>query len=336
MAATTYKLFFGTANAGGTPTWTKFARADTGAALTQPTITEDGNGLYAFGVDWTLQPVTSIEYIATLNGVEVWDIIQSAEAQTPGTVAITAGTLNLNGYSTAGTILNRVATQVNLKTRADPLDGLDQNFTQMVEFLTTAGYDLCRQHTWTHLIREFTLTTDGSTQSYALPADFFDLVDQTEWNRTSRLPMIGPVSSQQAQFLKARLPALVINIIFRIQGNLITLPVVPPTAATCAAEYLSTYWVKSAAGTSPDMDHPGSKDDVCLFDPTLLVRAVKLQWLQAKGFDATIAQSEYDSTLASAIERNTGAQIISLSGQGRYSYDRLINGNQVPEGFWNQ
>lgn len=328
MAAITYELFFGTANAGGAPVFARFSRSDTHAALVAPAISEIGNGLYGFPWDWSTSSATSIEYVATLSGVELYDVISTAPL--PGSTSIVAQTLNLNGYSTAKTILNRVAVQVGLAERADPFDAVDANFVRLVEFLTTVGDDLSREHDWAHLIKEFTFVTNGVTQSYALPADFHDLVDQTEWNRTTRFPLIGPMSGQETQFLKAQLSNVLINVAFRLQGNLLVLPIVPPSGSTCAAEYVSSYWIKSATGSEPDNDHPVASGDICLFDPLLLVRGVKLQYLMHTGLDTTLAQAEYEKTLDHAIGKNTGAPKLSFDGGSRVA-DRFVNGDNVPQ-----
>ena len=77
--ATRYVLDFGSANAGGNPTFTLFARLDTLASVTAPTITEipGGSGEYYFDWDWTGLDYASVTFKATLNGVELADVIAS-------------------------------------------------------------------------------------------------------------------------------------------------------------------------------------------------------------------------------------------------------------------
>lgn len=334
MATQTYELFFGTANAGGSPAWARFARSDTHAALTQPTITEIGNGLYRFSWDWSSSTATAIEYIATLNGVELWDVISSVSA--PGSVTVTGSTYSTSGYSTAGTILNRAAVQLGLiqTYRTDPFDGLDANFVRLAEYLRTIGDDLTRDHDWTHMVKEATFVTDGVSTSYALPADFNDFMDQSGWNRSTRWPLIGPLSSQDRQYLKARLVNILLQVAFSIQGNLLTLPIVPPTGATIAFEYASRFWVQSAAGSSADSDSPVSKDDICLLDPLLLIRGIVLEYIKHGGpGDVVAAQADYDKTLEYCIGKNTGGGVLALGRRAR-PFDRLIDGRNFPEGNW--
>jgi hypothetical protein len=82
VASVRYEMNFGTVNAGGAPAWTYFVRQDTGLALTQPTIVEApwGNGAYYFDFDWSGTDATTISYMATLNGVDVYDVKEQAAA----------------------------------------------------------------------------------------------------------------------------------------------------------------------------------------------------------------------------------------------------------------
>lgn len=111
MAATRYELNFGSANAGGMPTFTFFARQDTGAALAQPAITEVGNGVYRFDYDWALAPAQVVSFMAALNGIELFDVISGLPATdvASGTVRyeVNFGSINAGGGPTFGFFRNQ-------------------------------------------------------------------------------------------------------------------------------------------------------------------------------------------------------------------------------------
>lgn len=222
-------------------------------------------------------------------------------------------------YETAGTILNRVAVQVGLSAVADPMGSSDPAFVQMVELLTSAGQDILSRAKWGHLSKEATFTTAGSQTSQALPDDFSDMVDGTLWDRTAMMPGVGPIGAVETHAIKAQQPASVFTILYRQQGPTLTFPVAPADGLTIAYEYLSSYWVMSSGSTEGDKSAPTVMSDVILFDPLLVVRAVKALWLSAKGFDSSAAVVEYEQTLRRAKAANAGARTLSLGGRRRTS-----------------
>lgn len=335
MAAQYYELFFGTANAGGAPTFVRFSRADTHDALTPPAISEVGNGLYVFSVDWSTQPYTSIEYVATVNGTELGDVISSNPS--PGQITPIVGAMtNLDGYPTAKTVINRTAVQCGKAAVADPYASTDPDFVLLCDLLDSLGDELLNGHQWTHLVLPFSFTTDGVTTSYAFPPGFQEMVNQTLWNHSTRLPAIGPLSFQQSTALQARLVNIVLNVVYQVQGNLLTMPIVPPSGANVTGMYLTRNWVKASGSPTPDKDRPTAQDDLLLFDEELLIAGLKLRFDENRGFDTTKSEERYDAKLEAAIGKNVGAQIASLGGNGRNTFDRMLDGRNVPEGYWPQ
>lgn len=311
-----YVLDFGSANTGGAPSFSVFARADTLAALTPPEFTEIGAGLYLFDYDWTAAPTASVAYKATLNGIELSDVISSGAAglSASGAVAVPAET-SLVGFTTAKDIINRTAVQCGLAPVDDPFGSSDVNIMQLVEFLNTVGDDLSREHDWTHFIRECSITIIPGQTTYALPDDFHDMIDQTGWNRDTRLPLVGPLTGEATQFLKTWVTGAITRTAFRIQGNLMVFPV-DTAPGKVVFEYVSSNWVQTeGSATGPDQERCTASSDYVLYDPLLAVRALKLQWRQAKEMDTTVALAEYQSTLEHAIGKNKGGAVLDLGGR---------------------
>lgn len=326
-APTPYELFFGTTLAGNAPAFVRFARADTHAALTAPNITEIGNGLYQFIVDWASQTTTSIEYVVSCAGVELADVIQGAPAA--GTVGVAVGTANWTGFATVAALLNRVAVQCGLSTVADPYASSDPDFILMRDLLVSVGDDILQEHDWTHLVLTGTILTNGSTTSYVMPASYKRMVPRTAWNRSTRLPALGPLSRQQSAALQASIMTIVVDVVFQMQGGVMFFPVVPPNGATIAWDFESRYWIKSSGGTAPDRAEPAAADDLLLFDPELLLAGVRLRFLEIRGFDTTVAATRYAEQLEAAIGENIGGgQALNLSGP------RAVIGPRAPEGNW--
>jgi hypothetical protein len=334
-----YVLDFGSANAGGAPVFTVYKRLDTLANLAQPAITEIGGGQFYFEVDWTTVAATSITFKAELAGLEQSDVISAPNIALQGSTVASAGVSSLIGYSTAGVLVARASVQcgfLNLTAAQiavyDPLASTDPNVVQMLEHLNTLGTELAAQ-VKAHLQREFTLTTAGGASSYALPADYAEMVDDTLWNRPGLLPLYGPLTPQAEQYLKARSVASAIRTPFRIQGNRLAFPVVPADGLTVSGLYVSSNWIQTAAsGTGPDADHVTAATDYVLFDALLVVYGLKLLWLTDKGLDNTAAGSLFKGRLEHVKGKVGGGQTLSLAGGG--CGERFIDGNNLPVSGW--
>jgi hypothetical protein len=242
----------------------------------------------------------------------------------------------LTAYPTALTVINRAAIQCTQAAVADPYAETNPDYILFGDLLVSLGKDLLNavDPGWTHLIVEGNYTTIGTETDMALPADFRAMVDGSLWNRSVRLPGIGPLSPQQRAALRARLVSVVLNVTYMIQGNLMSFPIVPAAAQSIYYDYYSNYWVQSSGATAPDKDRPTVSTDKLLFDEELLVSGLVLRFLENRGYDTTKAQERYNSHLENAIGRNVGAPVVSLGGNPRNPFDRMIGGWQVPEGNW--
>jgi len=118
-------------------------------------------------------------------------------------------------FDTAGSIINDALVEVGLAAVADPFADSDSNVIQMCTLLKSKGREILRQRFWTQMRGEHTFTTVAGTPTYALPSDFHSMVDQSGWNRTNRLPLGGPLSPQEWQYLKSRLANVVFTVLFR-------------------------------------------------------------------------------------------------------------------------
>ena len=156
------------------------------------------------------------------------------------------------GWPTAQEVVTQAALELGLSSSlavADPFASLDPNILQLVAFLNRGGLELVDEHDWSHLRQEWAFNTVAGVQQYQLPPDFRDMVDQTGWNRSSRLPM-APLSAQQWAYLKARNTGVVFNVLFRPMDGVISLfPDASTQTLNLAFEYKSDFWVQGAAAS---------------------------------------------------------------------------------------
>ncbi len=214
---------------------------------------------------------------------------------------------------------------------ADPYASSDPNVLQLCSLLTSAGREIIREKNWSQSLVATTFATVGGQEEYTLPADFMRMMPQSQWNRTTRLPLGGPLSPQEWEYLSARVVVVNLRILFRPQNLKIHIfgGSSIPNAHTIAYEYMSSYWVKTAAGDVPTATAPTLKDDILYFDTFLLSRALKRAFLRAKGFDATNAEADYIAALDSVMTDDGPAPTLSLNGAGGAS--GLLNNDNAPD-----
>ena len=219
----------------------------------------------------------------------------------------------------ANDIINRVAVEVGLLSVADPLSSVDETFIQLSELLNAAGQELVELHPWQTLVKVFSLTTaDTDSGTYELPADFSYMIDQTGWDRSNRVAIGGPLSAQDWSYLDGRdLVSQSIYASFRLVDNKFDLyPQPPPDGLDIRFEYINRNWAQEQ-GTGDPKDLVTVGSDIVLYEPILIIKLLKVKFLQAKGFDTSAASLELENIFNSRTGKDTGASILSASNNSR-------------------
>jgi hypothetical protein len=191
----------------------------------------------------------------------------------------------------------------------------DQQVIQLLALTNKAGHDLAQAHNWQALMAEETFTTvNQTTQTGAIPADFDRFVPNSFYNRTTRRPVIGPVTPQQWQALAAQPSLNTVYLMFRErQGAFLMGPpsVPPPAGQTIAYEYVSKNWAKSSGGT-PQASYLADTD-LTYLDESLLADAVVWMFLRAKGFSYAEELATFSRNLDQQRARDGGSSALSLT-----------------------
>lgn len=215
----------------------------------------------------------------------------------------------------AGEIVNDAAIEIGLPPWSDPYQDTDPNAIQMRGLLKSAGRELLLMRNWTYLRKEAAILTVQGQSAYPLPSDFRRMIDQSGWNRTNRLPLGGPLSPQEWQFLKARLVGVVFTVLFRPMNQEIVLypDVNTPGGYDIRYEYESLYWVSTdATPTVLSSDAPATDTDLVWFDPLLITRALKVAFLRAKGLETIAAEQDFATTLNAVMGSDSPGKVLNL------------------------
>jgi hypothetical protein len=203
----------------------------------------------------------------------------------------------------------------------------DKRTTQFWQLATDAGQQLSMEgHNWQFLSREFTITTVPGTAEYDLPSDFDGFIADSQWNRTTRLPVIGSLEEYEWQMLKARLLAgTAFTTLFRVQNDQVVFYDTPTSVQTIVMPYTGRGWVRDAVDPLVYKDNLEVDGDIVLYDPQLFKVALKRAWYESKQFDTSKLMVEYNKVLASVMGTDTTARTLSLSGGSDYPYLGVLN-----------
>lgn len=208
-------------------------------------------------------------------------------------------------------------------TIANPYTSTQANVVSMRYLLKALGEELVRLRPWSHLEKTYTFSTVNGTGDYALPTDFMSMSASTHWNRSTTVPLAGPLGGPGWQVLKS---ASVINptsYYFRVYGNRLYLHPVPTAAETIAYEYSSAYWVQPTGQTTPTAEAPSASTDTLWFDRHLLVRGLKLKWHELKGMSTEASRADYEQSLATAMGNDGARPELQLAPQPTRRMPRL-------------
>jgi hypothetical protein len=247
---------------------------------------------------------------------------------------------NFERKQTIGQLIDRVAVSVGLSATGDAFSNPDPSFVQLRMLANEVGQGLLAECPWQLFERSYRMTTQaGDTGLYPLPDDFAYMIDQTGWQQGvpgAAYPLLGPATNQWWSFLEAtRLLNVTIYAWFQVsQGQFQLWPQPPPVGVPIAFDYISRAWVVD--GQSP-VDAPIYKDnvdtssDLVLYEPILFVKALKLAFLQARGFDTTKAEDEYQAALDTWSGKDKPAMKLNLNGAMHYGWRPLDSLTNVPE-----
>ncbi len=161
-----------------------------------------------------------------------------------------------------------------------------------------------------------------ATEAYAFPSDLAYLIVQTEWDRSFRWQLLGPLNAQEWQVIKSGISPVGPRMRFRImQGMLYVNPVGSASTVfhnTIAFEYVSKYWVANVINTTTGYSTYFQNDtDSPLISDDLLTLSVKWRFLQAKGLDYEAYKKEYEDKFDRIKGRDASSRNLPLNAQSR-------------------
>lgn len=222
-------------------------------------------------------------------------------------------------------IVQNMAAMVGYPVPADPAGSTDPAVIQMVQAVNMAGIELLSMYDWQELVKYHNLNIVAAApnireQAFPLPDDFYDWLDQTNWNATNQFPSLGPVSPQMWQQLLIRTTLPTLSFYWQVRDNMIYVLAPPSTTQVMKFFYLSAGWVRDADDPTLYKNRMTKNGDTALLDAPMLTYFSRTKWLEMKGLDSSAALRDFHVLYENRKAAKKGAAVLSMARDFRIPY----------------
>lgn len=178
----------------------------------------------------------------------------------------------------------------------------DATASMLLSLINKSGRTLARKP-WQRLQKEFPFSTVASQSQYALPTDYGFYQADTAWSRTNYWNIRGSLSPAEWQRYKSGIQTTTPRSRFRVFGNFFTLDPTPSSIESMVIEYVSSFWVATAAAPTVGAQNTFLADtDVSFIDEYILELDLTWRFLERKG----LAYAEAKDEAVRMIEKYSG------------------------------
>lgn len=225
-------------------------------------------------------------------------------------------------------IVQRSCALLTLPQPTTVVDSTDRNVQQIGALASEVGEELARLHDWQALTREYTFSTLAQEdQTGAVPADWDRFIANSFYNRSTRREVMGPITPQQWQAIKAYPQINSVFLAYRERDGAFLITPVPPADNTIAYEYVSANWVihpDESEGTEFTEDA-----DTTYLDERLIRLGIVYRFKQAKGLDYGKDEDIYRREVQKLSGKDGGSGKINISGHTTWNWAA-----NIPSGNW--
>jgi hypothetical protein len=244
------------------------------------------------------------------------------------TVSITT-----TGKQTLLAMVQQAVAEIGITQPAFLVSNTDNTAVQLLALANRSAEDIAGQAGswggWPQLRKEYVLTLNSGQDTYPFPTDLQYLIPDTEWSRSYRWQLLGPLEAQEWQVLKSGISPTGPRTRYRIFGGNIVFDPVPSSSQTIAFEYYSNAFIQGASGTQTQFL---ADTDTFLLPDNLMVLSIKWRFLRAKGLDYAQEFTDYKAALERALSRAGSARRLPLNAQSR-GIGLLSSANVPDTGF---
>ena len=243
-------------------------------------------------------------------------------------------TYQITNYATLQTIVQDVCRMVGFPVPADPAGSTDPTVQQMIAAANMAADDMLNLYDWRKLVKVYEISVEADypdqfEKSFELPGDFWQFIDQTQWNKNTRLPALGPISDQLWQQIKIRMPKVVLTFLWQVRDGLLWIQTPPSTPQFFSFMYMSQGWCKDADDPTLYKNQASKNGDQILFNQYLMKLLTRAKWLEMKGFDSSAAMRDFLLNYENRRGDEQGANVLSMVSNAGLPYINVLT--NVPD-----
>lgn len=236
--------------------------------------------------------------------------------------------------NTLSAIVQNVAQMIGYPVPTDAAGSSDPAVGQLVQSVNLAGIDIMAMNDWQELTKSYSISivadTPGQTEKgFALPDDYSEFLDSTQWNSTNQWPAIGPISPQMWQQLLVRQTLPTFSFYWQVRDNKIYILSPPTDAQTLTFYYQSIAWVQDADTPTTYKNRAVKNGDVILLDPYLITLLTRVKWLEMKGFDSAAAMRDFQVAYENRKGNEKGAPVLTMVRSYGFPYVNSVT--SVPD-----
>jgi hypothetical protein len=220
----------------------------------------------------------------------------------------------------------------NLPVPATVYGTTDPQVRQIMKLLEAEGRDLNARGGWQGTTFEASHTSlaqeDQGAISTIASNGFKYIKNETIWDRTTILPVCGPMDGKSWQAMKA----LVVTgprFRYRIRGGKLLVNPTPPASDSWYFEYASENWILGVDGTTYKSRFTLDTDTI-LLPADICLAGLEWRWLRKKGLDYAEEFRTYELQVKDALGRDGGKPTLYMDENGRGPSPGIF----VPGGSW--
>lgn len=230
------------------------------------------------------------------------------------------------------TLIQDASKMIGLSSPTAVVSSADQRVLELLVMANVSGEDLSTRYDWQELTRTASWSStgtiaQGTITSATIASDFGRFVDDTFWDRSTRIPIGGPATSQEWQ---SDLSSAIVSPPYKfiVQNNVLYVGPTPIAAGnTLVFNYITKNWCASSAGTAQSAF--AADDDVTLIPEKLFKLDLIWRWKSSKGLAYAEDLENAERQIDKYIGQNGGRRVLFIGGAPIHYF-----ADNIPAGNW--
>lgn len=217
------------------------------------------------------------------------------------------------------TVVQSFCGRTNVPVPATVIGTTDPLTLQVYRLLEEIGNDMAKRGNWEGITFEATHVSLAAEDQGAMTTiasnGFRHIQNETFWDRTNKLPILGPLSATEWQTLKG-MATTGPRYHFRLRGGKLLINPTPTAGYTWAFEYLSKNWILGIDGTTYKQYFTLDTDTILVPEDVLMV-GLRWSWKKEKGLDYAEDFETYEQQIKDSMAHDGGKKRLSMDSSHR-------------------